>query len=115
MAKGFNRPAGGKMGGGGGMMAQLRAMQQQMEEIQARLTEETVSETSGGGAVKVTVTGDQRVKSVEIDPEFLKDADAEMLQDMLLAAMNLALDKSRQLASDRMGPLAGNLPGGLGF
>lgn len=113
MAKGFNRPMGGK-GGGGGMMAQIRALQEQLESAQARLAEETVTETAGGGAVKVTVTGDQRCTAVVIDPELLKDADAEMLQDLILTAFNLALDKSRQLAADRLGPLAGGLPG-MGF
>jgi nucleoid-associated protein EbfC len=112
MAKGFNRPAmGGKASGGGGMMQQIRAMQQQMEETQAKLAEETVTTTTGGGAVKVVMTGDQHCKSVEIDPDFLKDADAEMLQDMILSAVNLALDKSRDLAAERMGPLAGGIPG----
>ncbi len=58
----------------------------------------------------MTVTGDQRCKSVEIDPELLKDADVEMLQDMFLAAVNNALEASRNLASERLGPLAGGLP-----
>jgi len=113
MAKGFNRPGGGG-GGNAGMMAQLKKLQEQMELAQARLAEETVVGTSGGGAVKVTVTGDQHVTKVEVDPEFLKDADAEMLQDMLLTAVNQALDNSRKLQEERMGPLAGGM-GGLGF
>jgi DNA-binding protein YbaB len=58
----------------------------------------------------VTVTGDQRCKAVEIDPELLKDADVEMLQDLILAAFNNALEASRNLAADRLGPLAGGLP-----
>ncbi|MCC6147450.1 MAG: YbaB/EbfC family nucleoid-associated protein [Anaerolineaceae bacterium] len=102
---------GGKSGGGGGMMAQLKALQEQFETTQAHLAEETVTESAGGGAVKVTMTGDQRCTSVIINPDLLKDADAEMLQDLILAAVNLALDKSRQLAADRLGPLAGGLPG----
>jgi DNA-binding YbaB/EbfC family protein len=109
MAKGYNRPAMGG-GGGGGMMQQIQRLQQQLAEAQAKLAEETVSATSGGGAVKVTVTGDQQVTSVEIDPELLKEADAEMLQDLVLSAVNLALDKSRDLASERLGPLTGGLP-----
>jgi DNA-binding YbaB/EbfC family protein len=109
MAKGYNRPAMGG-GGGGGMMQQIQRLQQQLAEAQAKLAEETVSATSGGGAVKVTVTGDQKVTSVEIDPELLKEADAEMLQDLVLSAVNLALDKSRDLASERLGPLTGGLP-----
>ena len=108
MAKGFNRPPGG--GGQSGMMMQIQRMQQQLAEAQAKLAEETVSATAGGGAIKVTMTGDQKCKSVEISAELLKDADAEMLQDLVLSAVNLALDQSRELASQRLGPLAGNLP-----
>ena len=116
MAKGFNRPTGGAGGAAGGMMGQIKKLQEQMALTQAKLADETVTATVGGGAIKVTVTGDQRCKSVEIDPEMLKDADAEMLQDMLLSAFNMALDKSRELAEEKMGPLAGGLSGmGLGF
>ena len=96
------------------MMGQLRKMQEQMAAVQAQLAEETVSVTVGGGAIKVTMTGAQVCQAVEIDPELLKDVDAEMLQDMVLSAVNLALDKSRALQEERMGPLAGGL-GGLGF
>ncbi len=111
MAKGFNRPQGGQQGG---MMQQLKRMQEQLAQAQAQLAEETVTATVGGGAIKITMTGDQQCKAVEIDPEFLKDADTEMLQDMVLTAVNLALDKSRERQSEVMGPLAGGL-GGLGF
>lgn len=108
MAKGFNR--GPAMGGQGGMMQQIQKLQKQMEEAQAKLAEETVSVTTGGGAIKVVMTGDQKCKSVEISPEFLKDADAEMLQDMVLSAVNMALDESRALQEKLMGPLAGGMP-----
>jgi nucleoid-associated protein EbfC len=113
MAKGFNRPPGGGGGGagGGGMMNQLRKMQEQMAQTQAQLADETVTATAGGGAVKVIMSGDQNCKAVVIDPELLKDADAEMLQDLVLTAVNMALEKSRQLQSDRLGPLAGGLSG----
>lgn len=113
MAKGFNRPAGGG-GMGGGMMQQLRRLQEQMEQVQAQLADETVTASVGGGAIKVVMTGQQVCKAVEIDPEMLKDADAEMLQDLILSAVNSALDQSRELASTRMGPLAGGMPG-MGF
>jgi nucleoid-associated protein EbfC len=108
MAKGFNRPAGG--GGQGGMMQQLQRMQQKMAEAQEQLANETVVATAGGGTVKVTMSGDQKCRSVEVDPTMLIDADAEMLQDLLLTAVNLALDKSRALQEQVMGPLAGGLP-----
>ncbi len=107
MAKGFNKPKGMEKGG---MMQQLQRMQQQLAEAQAALAEETVTATAGGGAIKVTMTGDQKCVNVEIDPDFLKDMDAEMLQDLVLSAVNLALDKSRELAAERLGPLAGGLP-----
>ena len=57
-----------------------------------------------------TMTGDQKCKSVEISPEFLKDVDAEMLQDMVLSAVNMALDESRALQEKMMGPISGGLP-----
>ncbi len=107
MAKGFNRaPA----MGGNPMLGQLQKLQRQMEEAQSKLAEEVVTATAGGGAIKVTMTGDQKCQAVEIDPDFLKDADAEMLQDMVLTAVNMALDKSRELQQKMMGPLAGGLP-----
>ena len=108
MAKGFNRPAGA--GGQSGMMQQIQRLQQQMAEAQEKLALETVSATAGGGAVKVEMTGDQKCQSVEIAPELLKDVDVEMLQDLILTAVNLALDKSRELQEQTMGPLAGGLP-----
>ncbi len=111
MAKGFNRPP---AMGGGGMMAQIKRLQEQMEAAQEQLTHETVTSSAGGGAVKVTMTGDQRCTEVVIDPELIKDADAEMLQDLVLSAVNLALDDSRKLAQEKMGPLSGGIPG-LGF
>jgi DNA-binding YbaB/EbfC family protein len=109
MAKGFNRPAGGG-GSGGGMMQQMQRLQEQLAQAQAKLADETVTATAGGGAIKVTMTGDQKCKSVEISAELLKDADAEMLQDLVLSAVNMALEQSRQLASERLGPLTAGLP-----
>ena len=106
MAKGSSRPA-----AGGGMMQQMQRLQQQLAQAQKQLAEETVTATVGGGAVKVTMTGDQKCRSVEITGELLKETDAEMLQDLLLSAVNLALDQSRSLASQMLGPLAGGLPG----
>jgi nucleoid-associated protein EbfC len=107
MAKGFNKAPGA---GGNPMMAQIQRLQQQMAEAQEKLKVETVTTTAGGGAIKVVMTGDQVCKSVEIAADFLKDADAEMVNDMVLTAVNLALDKSRELQQQVMGPLAGGLP-----
>jgi DNA-binding YbaB/EbfC family protein len=108
MAKGFNRPAGG--GGQTGMMQQLQRLQQQMAEAQEQLALEKVEATAGGGAVKVTMSGDQKCQSVEIALDLLKEGDAEMLQDLVLAAVNLALDKSRELQEQTMGPLTSGMP-----
>ncbi len=92
------------------MMQQIQRLQEQLAQAQAQLAEEMVTATAGGGAIKVTMSGDQKCKSVEISPELLKDADTEMLQDLVLSAVNMALDQSRQLASERLGPLTGGLP-----
>src|SRR3972149_3691474 len=110
MAKGFKDPktqgpASGSMGMKG-QLQQLQKLQEQIELTQAQLAEETVTATVGGGAVKVTVTGDQRCRGDELDPALLEDADVEMLQDLLLTAFNAGLDQSRELAAQRLGPLA---------
>ena len=113
MAKGFNRPP---AMGGGGMMAQIKRLQEQMEAAQEQLTHETVTSSAGGGAVKVTMTGDQRCTAVVIDPELLADGDAELLQDMVLTATNKALDASRQLSEEQMAPFTNMLSGfGMGI
>jgi len=108
MAKGFNRPP--AAGGQGGMMQQLQRLQQQMAEAQEQLAQQTVQASAGGGAVKITMTGNQHCQEVWIDPELVRAGDAEMLQDLVLTALNLALDQSRALQEQVMGPLAGGLP-----
>jgi nucleoid-associated protein EbfC len=112
MAKGYNRPRPNKAGGG--MMSQFQQMQEQMAQAQAELAEETVTATVGGGVISVTMSGDQVCKSVEILPELLADADAEMLQDLITSGVNAALEKSRELASEKMSPFTDML-GGLGL
>jgi hypothetical protein len=109
MAKGFKAPK-GQSPSSMGMMQQLQKLQEQIQQTQAQLAEETVTESAGGGAIRVTMTGDQRCRLVEIDPSLLQDADVEMLQDLILAAVNTALDKSREMAAERLGPLAGGMP-----
>jgi len=110
MSKGFKGP---KMQNPMSMMGSLQKLQEQIQQMQEKLAEETVTATAGGGVVKVTMTGDQHCRLVELDPQILQDADVEMLQDLVLTAVNNALDASRQLAADRMGPLTGGL--GLPF
>jgi DNA-binding YbaB/EbfC family protein len=94
-----------------GMMEQLQKVQQQIEAAQGQLADETVTASVGGGAIKITMTGDQHCTAVEIDPEMLKDADAEMMQDLVLSAINAALEQSRQLQADKLGPLTGAMTG----
>lgn len=113
MSKGFKGSFGGA-GGGGSLMKQVQQMQKQMQAAQEQLAVETVSASVGGGVVAVTMTGAQVCKAVQIDPALLKDADAEMLQDLILSAVNAALDQSRELAARKMCPLTSGL-GGLGF
>ena len=91
-------------------MKQIQQLQEQLLAAQDSLAEETVTATAGGGVVKVTVTGDQQVQSIEIDPVILEDADVEMLQDLILSAINSAMEQSRDLAAERLGPLTGGLP-----
>ena len=95
-----------------GMMQQLQQMQTQILQAQDELKDATVTSSAGGGVIEITITGDQVVKSVVIKPELLEDADVDLLQDLMLAAFNKALEDSRQMAADKLGPLAG---GGLPF
>ena len=98
--------------GGANIMRQIQQMQEQMLKAQEELADETATGTAGGGAVTVVVTGDQRVLSVSVDPGLIADGDQEILEDLILAAANQALDASRKLAEQKLGPLAG---GGLPF
>ena len=98
------------IGGQSNMLQQLQKVQQQMEIAQQQLTEETITATVGGGAIKIVMTGDQRCVSVEIDPGLVEDIDIEMLQDLIVSGVNSALDQSRALQEDKLGPLAGGLP-----
>ncbi len=104
-----------RMPGGAGMpgMRQIEELQNQLVAAQQALAEETVTATVGGGAVSVTMNGQQEVKAVKIDPAAVDPEDVEMLQDLLVAAYNEALVQSRKLVETRMAPLTGglNIPG----
>ncbi len=95
------------------MMRQAQQMQARLAKIQEELGNEIVEATSGGGAVTVVVTGHQKLQSIKIAPEVVDPSDVEMLEDLILTAVNEAVDKSQELAKDRMGSLAGgfNIPG----
>jgi len=98
------------------MMSQIAKLQEQMAQAQAELAETTITETVGGGAVSVTMSGDQSCRAVTIDPDLLVDADVEMLQDLILSAVNKALESSRKLSEDKMAPFTSMLGGfGLGM
>ena len=89
------------------LMRQARQFQEKLEKIQQELEKATVEASSGGGAVTVVMTGKQQVQSVKISPEAVDDI--EMLQDLVLTAMNEAVKKSKELAADRLGALTGGL------
>jgi DNA-binding YbaB/EbfC family protein len=102
------------MGGGmNNMMKQAQKMQQEMMRIQQELEEKTVEATAGGEAVKVVVSGKKQLVSIEIKPEVVDPEDVEMLQDLILVAVNDALSKVDEMTSKEMGRLTGglNLPG----
>jgi DNA-binding YbaB/EbfC family protein len=95
------------------MLRQVQQMQAKMEQVQRELDAEHIEATAGGGAVKAVVTGAQKVVSVTIDPDVASDP--EMLQDLVVAALNEALDKSRDVAAQRMQAVTAGmgLPPGL--
>jgi DNA-binding YbaB/EbfC family protein len=103
-----NRP-----GGRPDMMQQIRLLQDQMLQTQEALGDETVTVTAGGGVIEVVMTGHQVVQSIKIDPEAVDPEDVEMLQDLIVAAVNEAVEKSKGLAAQQLGALTGGL-GGLG-
>jgi len=95
------------------MLSQMQAMQQQMVEAQEALANETVTVTAGGGAITIVISGHQRVQSIAIDPEVVDPEDVEMLQDMLVAAVNAAIEQSQALSAERMEGITGGMGGGL--
>ena len=90
-------------------MAMFQKMQREMQKIQEELAKETVETTAGGGAVKATMTGQQKLVSVAIDPEVLDPDDVEMLQDLVVAAINDAITRSQELQAKRLSALTGGL------
>ena len=98
------------------MLKQVQKMQADMAKAQEELKNEIVEASSGGGMVTVKVSGDLEVREVRIDPEAVDPDDAELLQDMVLAAVNEAVRSAQELAATKMNAAAGGLagPGGLG-
>lgn len=111
MGKGMKagkRPKQPKMGNAQ-QMAQMQAMQRQMEEVQAQIDEMEASATSGGGAVTVTVTGKKEIKDIQIKPEVVDPDDVEMLQDLILAATNEALRQMEEISQAEMNKFTAGL------
>ena len=117
MVRKIRGPAPARGGGGAGgmkpdaMLGQLQVLQEQMMQAQETLGSETVEGSAGGGAVTVVMSGHQILQSIMINPEVVNAEDVELLQDMIIAAVNEAVEKSRKLAEERLGPLAGGLKG----
>lgn len=101
------------MKGMGNMMKQAQKLQARMLKLQEELAERTVEAGSGGGMVKVVASGKQQVVSISIEKEVVDPQDVEMLQDLILAAVNEALAKSQEMVSQEMGKITGgmNIPG----
>jgi len=115
MAKGGFRGGYGGMGGMNQMqmMKQAQKMQQELLKMQEELDSATYESAAGGGAVKATVNGKRQLVSLEIDPEAVDPEDVEMLQDTVMAAVNEALRKAEETASESMSKLTGGLNLGL--
>jgi len=97
----------------GGMMKQAQKLQKKMLKMQEELALKTVEVSAGGGMVKVVATGNQKIQSISLEKEVVDPDDVEMLEDLILAAVNDALNKSQEMVSGEMGKLTGgmNIPG----
>ena len=121
------RSSAAKKGGGkskmrpNDMMAQVQQMQAEMAAAREKLENEYITVTAGGGAISITISGHQRVQSIEIDKDLLVPEEAEMVQDMLVAAVNSAIEQSQAMAAEKMEGVTGgmggmdDLLGGLGM
>ena len=95
------------------MIRQAQQLQRKMAELQEELETATVEATAGGGVVTVVVTGKMTIESIEIDPEVVSPEDVDLLQDLIMAAVNEGLADAQEMVSSRMGQLTGglNIPG----
>jgi hypothetical protein len=94
-----------------GMMKQVQKLQEKMEQVQAELERKTVSADAGGGMVRVTVNGRQQLVSIKVEKEVVNPGDVEMLEDLIVSAVNRGLEESQKMAQDEMQKVtAGALP-----
>jgi len=91
------------------IMRQAQELQAKLAKAQQELANITVKASSGGGAVKITINGQQKIQSLKISPEAINPDDVEMLEDLVLTAVNEAIAKSQELAAQRLGKLTGGL------
>lgn len=106
-----SKPGKPKKSSPGDMLAQVQKMQEDMAAAQAALEQETLTITAGGGAIRITISGHQRVQNISIEPELLVPAEAEFLQDMLVAGINSAIEQSQAMAAQRMESITGGMGG----
>jgi len=109
MAKKFGGGMGGGMAGMGNMLKQAQKMQEDMAKMQAELEERTETVTAGGGAITVTASGKKEIIDIAINPEVVDADDVEMLQDLIMAAVNEALRKIEEVTSSEMAKITGGL------
>ena len=93
----------------GNLMKEAQKLQEKMLQMQEQIAEKKVDATAGGGMVTVEVNGKQEIVSIKIDPEVINKDDAQMLEDLVLAACNEALRKSRELVQQELGKLTGGM------
>jgi DNA-binding YbaB/EbfC family protein len=97
----------------GNLLKKAQQLQEKMAKLQEELSEKTIETSAGGGMVTVIATGKQEIASIKIDPEVVNQEDIEMLEDLVLAAVNDALFQAKQMVSEEMSKLTGgvNIPG----
>ena len=101
-------------GGMQGMLKQVQKMQEEMQKVQSKLGDLTVIEEAGGGMIKATANGNKELVSLEIDPQVIKSDEKEILEDLVVAAVNKALQSANKLAEEEMAKVTkGMLPPGL--
>ena len=115
MAKRGGFPGGGMPGNMSNLMKQAQRMQRQMEESQKELEVKEFTAKAGGGAVVATVFGNKTLKSVVISPDAVDPDDVEMLQDMIVAAVNEAMKQADEASGAMLGKMTGGLGGGFPF